>query len=196
MDVFLRFPYNKYKLIWEQWKLLVVVCFTAAEMISCPVPELRSELKQPPDEITNKKCLQLFSAPVERQTEGNTPGRSSQLGGHVGNDQEVEEDWVELAAEETKDRGVHRSTTPELELVSNPQIADTSMDCPICQGSFPLTEIEIHAAYCDGDVVVTNRTQPKHDSYQGDANFNHSIYSTVQHIYDCIPKPGLLSYGY
>uniref|UniRef100_A0A1A8P778 BRCA1-A complex subunit RAP80 n=1 Tax=Nothobranchius pienaari TaxID=704102 RepID=A0A1A8P778_9TELE len=29
-----------------------------------------------------------------------------------------------------------------------------SVDCPICQASFPVSEIEMHAAYCDGEVAV------------------------------------------
>uniref|UniRef100_A0A3Q3XF02 UBZ4-type domain-containing protein n=1 Tax=Mola mola TaxID=94237 RepID=A0A3Q3XF02_MOLML len=146
-----------------------------------PQPEVRHAFK-----LTHTKLLQ--------ETEGNTPGRSSQLGGQVGNDQEVEEDWMELGAEETKDRGLQRSTSPELELLSNPQIPDTSVDCPICQGSFPLTEIEIHAAYCDGDVVVTNRTQPKHDSYQGDRNFDTPS-SNMEKCYICQTAVPLRDYS-
>lgn len=30
------------------------------------------------------------------------------------------------------------------------------VDCPICQGSFPASEIELHAAYCDGEVAIVD----------------------------------------
>ncbi|XP_054604877.2 BRCA1-A complex subunit RAP80 isoform X3 [Nothobranchius furzeri] len=56
--------------------------------------------------------------------------------------------------EETKDRGIQRSASPELESAVVPRSPTASVDCPICQASFPASEIEMHAAYCDGEVAV------------------------------------------
>lgn len=103
--------------------------------------------------------------------EGNIPGRSSQLGGQHVNEEEVEEERADPEVEETKAPGLQRSTSPELEPAIDPEIPENSVDCPICQGSFPVTEIEMHAAYCDGEVAVTDKRRPKADSFQGDRNF-------------------------
>nr|XP_043898744.1 uncharacterized protein uimc1 isoform X1 [Solea senegalensis]XP_043898746.1 uncharacterized protein uimc1 isoform X1 [Solea senegalensis]XP_043898747.1 uncharacterized protein uimc1 isoform X1 [Solea senegalensis] len=55
-----------------------------------------------------------------------------------------------------------RSTSPEPEApVVFPQSSDTNVDCPMCQGSFSVTKIELHAAYCDGDVQVCLKPRRK-----------------------------------
>ncbi|XP_036974949.1 uncharacterized protein uimc1 isoform X1 [Acanthopagrus latus] len=99
-------------------------------------------------------------APADRKTKGNIPVRSSDVGGDVGN---VEEDGEDPDVEEIKDRGLQRSSSPELDPAVVPRSPETSVDCPICQGSFPVTEIEMHAAYCDGDV---DERRPKADCFQ------------------------------
>lgn len=86
----------------------------------------------------------------------------------------MSEEEADPDLKETKHRGLQRSTSPELELAIRPQIHETSVDCPICQGSFPVTEIEMHAAYCDGEVAVTDKRRPTADSFQGDRTFNPS----------------------
>ncbi|KAM4620888.1 uncharacterized protein uimc1 [Polymixia lowei] len=49
-----------------------------------------------------------------------------------------------------------------------PQSPVHNVDCPICQGSFSVTEIELHAAYCDGegDVAEAVRRTAKEDHIQ------------------------------
>ncbi|XP_054611507.1 BRCA1-A complex subunit RAP80 isoform X2 [Dunckerocampus dactyliophorus] len=52
--------------------------------------------------------------------------------------------------EQTSDGGRQRSPSPELDPVSTPQTSPkANVECPICQGTFPVGKIEMHAAYCD-----------------------------------------------
>ncbi|KAM7374046.1 hypothetical protein PAMP_006723 [Pampus punctatissimus] len=78
-----------------------------------------------------------------------------------------EEDRVGPDAEEIQrqDRRLQRSNSPELEPPVT-QSTKTDVDCPICQGSFPATEIEMHAAYCDGEVAVVDERKPEDDCFQ------------------------------
>ncbi|XP_073335854.1 uncharacterized protein uimc1 [Pagrus major] len=103
-----------------------------------------------------------LDAPVDRKMKGNIPVRSSDDGGNVGQE-EVEEDGGDPDVEEIKDRGLQRSSSPELEPAVVPRSPKTSVDCPICQGSFPVTEIEMHAAYCDGEA---EERRPEADCFQ------------------------------
>lgn len=109
----------------------------------------------------------MFSAPEDRQMAGSSH--------HV----TVEEVRADPDVVEMKHPGVQRSASPELEPSVQPQIPQTSVDCPICQGSFPVTEIEIHAAYCDGEVTVTTRRTTNTDSFQGDGSFQTSGFTTL-----------------
>ncbi|XP_056254168.1 uncharacterized protein uimc1 isoform X1 [Seriola aureovittata] len=97
-------------------------------------------------------------APVDGKTEGNVPisSRKAEVTGR-GEDPDVEE---------IEDRGLKRSTSPEPESAAVPQSPETNVDCPICQGSFPVTKIELHAAYCDGEVAVVDETRPEVDRFQ------------------------------
>lgn len=104
----------------------------------------------------------MFSAPVDRKMAGSSH--------HV----TVEEARADPDVVEMKHRGLQRSASPELEPAVQTQIPQTSVDCPICQGSFPVTEIEIHAAYCDGEVTITNGRTTNTDSFQGDGSFHSS----------------------
>lgn len=88
--------------------------------------------------------------------------------------EEVEEVGADPEVVEMKRRGLQRSRSPELESAVKPQSPRTSVDCPICQGSFPVTEIEIHAAYCDGEVAITNGRTTNTDAFQGNGSFNTS----------------------
>lgn len=89
--------------------------------------------------------------------------------------EEVEEDSGDLDVEEITDRGLQRSTSPELEPAAVLQSPETTVDCPICQGSFPAMEIEMHAAYCDGEVAVVDERRPKTDCFKGDRNFYFTV---------------------
>lgn len=82
-------------------------------------------------------CLILFIffilPSAVRQAEKNSPERRSSPVGPPLSDEEV-----------------HRQdgASPAQEIALDVQ--QVSVDCPICQGSFPADEIEMHAAYCDG----------------------------------------------
>lgn len=67
-----------------------------------------------------------------RQTEGNSPERRSSPRGPAPCD------------EETQD-----GASPSEEVALD--VHEATIDCPICQGSFPVGQIELHAAYCDGE---------------------------------------------
>lgn len=54
---------------------------------------------------------------------------------------------------------------PEQEMAVDVQ--EASVDCPICQGSFPASQIEMHAAYCDGTPVDSHRRREGGDSIPG-----------------------------
>lgn len=110
----------------------------------------------------------MISAPVDRKVKGNIPVRGSELGRQNANKVEVEEGRGDPDVQEIKDQGLGRSASPEVERAVAPQIPETSVDCPICQASFSVTEIEMHAAYCDGEV---EQRRPEADCFQGDRNF-------------------------
>ncbi|KAG8008440.1 BRCA1-A complex subunit RAP80 [Nibea albiflora] len=103
-------------------------------------------------------------APVERKMKANIPVGSSDFEQQSAREEEVEEDRDDPDVEEIKDRELQRSNSPELEPAVVPQSPEPSMDCPICQGSFPVTEIEMHAAYCNGEVTVVDERRP--DSFR------------------------------
>ncbi|XP_044226418.1 BRCA1-A complex subunit RAP80 isoform X1 [Thunnus albacares] len=98
-------------------------------------------------------------APAAAETEGNKPVSSQNV-------TEEKEDRGDPDVEEIKDRRLPRSKSPELEPVVVPQSTETNVDCPICQRSFPATEIEMHAAYCDGEVAVMDEKRPEADCYR------------------------------
>ncbi|TDH05246.1 hypothetical protein EPR50_G00141570 [Perca flavescens] len=102
---------------------------------------------------------------VFRKAKGNIPVNSSNVRGqHVR--KEVEEDGEHPDVEEIEDRGLKRSTSPELEPAGVPQSPKTKVDCPICQGSYPVMEIEMHAAYCDGEVAVVDQRRQEKNCFQ------------------------------
>lgn len=71
-----------------------------------------------------------------RQTDRNSPEGRSSPGGPPPCDEEAER---------------QDGASPSQEVVLDVQQA--SVDCPICQGSFSVGQIEMHAAYCDGAPV-------------------------------------------
>lgn len=80
----------------------------------------------------------------------------------------MKEDSRDPDGQEAKSRRLQRSASLELEPAVVPRSPDTSVDCPICQASFPASEIELHAAYCDGEVAIVGETRPDGDRFQGD----------------------------
>ncbi|XP_044077125.1 BRCA1-A complex subunit RAP80 isoform X6 [Siniperca chuatsi] len=104
--------------------------------------------------------------PVDRKTKGtNIAVGSSDVGGQSMRKEQVEEDGGDPDVKEIKDRGLQGSTSPELDPAAVPRSPGTNVDCPICQGSFPATEIEMHAAYCDGEVAVVDERRPEADYF-------------------------------
>lgn len=77
--------------------------------------------------------------------------------------------------EEIKDRGFQRSPSPEPEAAVVPRSPQSSINCPMCQVPFPVNEIELHAAYCDGEVAVVDERRPDGDRFQGDGLFTVSL---------------------
>ena len=65
---------------------------------------------------------------------------------------------VEKEEEEEETQG---SLGAEVRKEAGPEAAST-VDCPICQAAFPASEIEMHAAFCDGEQEVVEC--PEEDS--------------------------------
>lgn len=106
-------------------------------------------------------------APVYGKTERNNPVCRN-VGGQNVRKEKIEEGRWDPDVEEVKDRELQRSASPEFEPAAIPQGPEANVDCPICQGSFPVTEIEIHAAYCDGEVAVVDERRPEVNSFQSE----------------------------
>ncbi|XP_054481679.1 BRCA1-A complex subunit RAP80 [Anoplopoma fimbria] len=113
------------------------------------------------DELQEEKEEMEVDAAVDRKSEVNIPVSSSDVGRQHVRKEKMEEDGGDPDVEEIKDRGLQRSTSTELEPAAVPQKFENRVDCPICQGSFPVTEIERHAAYCDGEVAVVEERRPE-----------------------------------
>ncbi|KAM8897706.1 uncharacterized protein uimc1 isoform 2-T2 [Spinachia spinachia] len=99
------------------------------------------------DELRVEEEEMEVDAAGDRKTEGNISA-------------DVETERTEEAppdVEETKGRRLQKSASPEPEALD----PESQVDCPICQESFPLTQIERHAAYCDGEVTVLEDRRPK-----------------------------------
>lgn len=100
--------------------------------------------------------------------EADVPVRSSEGGaGQPASREEVQEDGGDPDVEEIKDQAP--SPGPEPAVV--PRSPETAVDCPLCQASFPASRIEMHAAYCDGEVAVVEERRPKVDYIQGELFF-------------------------
>lgn len=97
------------------------------------------------------KFLLLFSALLESSSEEDVLDRGTK-----------EED-VEM--DDLGDGGLQRATSPEPDLPVTCQAREPGVNCPMCQRSYPMTEIEVHAAYCDGEETTQDRPEP--DFHQG-----------------------------
>ncbi|XP_042354636.1 BRCA1-A complex subunit RAP80 isoform X3 [Plectropomus leopardus] len=116
------------------------------------------------DELQEEEMEVEVDALEDRKTKGDVPvsNSSSDIGKQHVRNETVEDKDPDV--EEIKDRGLQRSMSPELEPATVPESPETKVDCPICQGSFPVTEIEMHAAYCDGEVAVVDERRPENNS--------------------------------
>lgn len=84
--------------------------------------------------------------------ESNSEGGVSDRGQKGEEEEEGAEPDAARDPGETGDGGQLRSTSPELDL----PVRGSSVDCPMCLRSFPMAEIEVHAAYCDGEDTSTS----------------------------------------
>ncbi|XP_068186599.1 BRCA1-A complex subunit RAP80 isoform X2 [Antennarius striatus] len=103
---------------------------------SLEMPEVEMMVQKHPsaqDEPEDEEMEVDLDVDVEQRMKG-------QSGGHDGGEHGRMEDGA-----------LPRSPSPELELSMAPQSPGPRVDCPICQGHFPASEIEMHAAFCDGD---------------------------------------------
>lgn len=113
----------------ERTEGLIVVRDVRTEVKSKEPPDIQMILlESPPAEEEKEEVMEVEAV---QQTEGNSPERRSSPRGSPPCD------------EETQD-----GASPSQEVAVDVQ--EASVDCPICQGSFPTGQIEMHAAYCDG----------------------------------------------
>ncbi|XP_056140843.1 BRCA1-A complex subunit RAP80 isoform X2 [Lampris incognitus] len=83
--------------------------------------------------------LKGSAGPANRERERDVLVRSPNKGHNV---------WIEEEEEERTCKGLQGSVPH----VPGPAMSPVrQMVCPICQGSFPMVEIEMHAAYCNGE---------------------------------------------
>lgn len=112
----------------RQWRRRLQ-CQSVRHLFRFPLPDVGA-LEQ---KLSISCVFFFFNLSAVRQAEGNSPERRSLPGESPTCDEEVE----------TQDRP---SPLQEVAL----DVQEVNMDCPICQGSFPVDQIEMHAAYCDG----------------------------------------------
>ncbi|XP_026183635.1 BRCA1-A complex subunit RAP80 isoform X2 [Mastacembelus armatus] len=127
-------------------------------------PEVEIILQDSPagDELQEEEEEMEVDAPREGKMEEKIPVCTN-VGGQ---DVRKDTDGGHPDVKEVKDCELRRSVSPELEFGPIPSTPETSVDCPICQGSFPATEIELHAAYCYTEVAVVDERRPEVGSLQ------------------------------
>ncbi|KAM9846987.1 uncharacterized protein uimc1 isoform 2-T2 [Aulostomus maculatus] len=127
------------------------------------VPDEDPAVDEPPEEEEEMEV----DVAVDGEVKGDVNPRSCNVGGQsVSTVEKVEEDTGCPDVEEIKESSLQRSSSPELDPVTVPQSPETKVECPICQGAFPVAEIELHAAYCDGEVAVVDEHRPAAKCYQ------------------------------
>ncbi|XP_043997529.1 uncharacterized protein uimc1 isoform X2 [Gambusia affinis] len=115
---------------------------------------IRDESQEPEPNLKNSKM------------EENVSGRGEDAGGQTARRVKKVKSRNDPEVEKMEDRSLQRSECPELEAAVIPHSPEASVDCPICQGSFPVSEIEMHAAYCDGEVAVVDQRTPESQGFQ------------------------------
>ncbi|TNN56189.1 BRCA1-A complex subunit RAP80 [Liparis tanakae] len=100
-------------------------------------------------------------AAVDRKTEMSVP-----VGRQHAREERIEEDEADPDVEEIKDPGLQRLTSPDRQPAAPLHRPESKVDCPMCQGSYPASEIERHAAYCDGEVAVVEERRPEKVCFQ------------------------------
>uniref|UniRef100_A0A8C2X2H2 Uncharacterized protein n=1 Tax=Cyclopterus lumpus TaxID=8103 RepID=A0A8C2X2H2_CYCLU len=123
--------------------------------------EEEREGKEEEEEETKKEGEEGQAATDDCETEGNVPVSGRDVGRQHVRKERIEEDEGDPDVEEIKDPGLQRLTSPELQPAALLHNHKAKVDCPICQGSYSVTEIERHAAYCDGEVAVVEERRPE-----------------------------------
>uniref|UniRef100_A0A3Q2VG17 Ubiquitin interaction motif containing 1 n=1 Tax=Haplochromis burtoni TaxID=8153 RepID=A0A3Q2VG17_HAPBU len=147
---------------------VTLVC-DAEDQPAAKTPEIQMILHADPPSRSEPQVEEVEAdAPTGEQMEADVPVRSSEDGaGQPASREEVQEDGGDPDVEEIKDQAP--SPGPEPAVV--PRSPETAVDCPLCQASFPASRIEMHAAYCDGEVAVVEERRPKVDYIQGELFF-------------------------
>ncbi|XP_042079144.1 BRCA1-A complex subunit RAP80 [Haplochromis burtoni] len=142
---------------------VTLVC-DAEDQPAAKTPEIQMILHADPPSRSEPQVEEVEAdAPTGEQMEADVPVRSSEDGaGQPASREEVQEDGGDPDVEEIKDQAP--SPGPEPAVV--PRSPETAVDCPLCQASFPASRIEMHAAYCDGEVAVVEERRPKVDYIQ------------------------------
>ncbi|XP_030601508.1 BRCA1-A complex subunit RAP80 isoform X4 [Archocentrus centrarchus] len=141
--------------------MLVSEAEARPEAKSPEFPELQMILHKDPPARNESQVEEEAEGATGEKMEGDVPISSSDCGG-----EEVKEDSRGPGVKEIKGRGPQRAASPEEEPAIIPRSPETTVDCPICQASFPASKIEMHAAYCDGEVAVVDERRPEVDCIQ------------------------------
>ncbi|XP_019219116.1 uncharacterized protein uimc1 isoform X5 [Oreochromis niloticus] len=142
---------------------LTLVCDAEAQP-AAKSPEIQMILHADPAARSESEVEEVEAdAPTGGKMEADVPVGSSESGaGQPASREEVQEDGGDPDVEEIKDQAA--SPGPEPAVV--PRSPETAVDCPLCQASFPASRIEMHAAYCDGEVAVVEERRPAVDCIQ------------------------------
>ncbi|XP_008426924.1 BRCA1-A complex subunit RAP80 isoform X1 [Poecilia reticulata] len=125
------------------------------EMILRGDSPIRHECQEPEPNLKTDSKMEENVSSCGEDVGGQTAQRVKKVKSRK--DQEVEK---------MEDRSLQRSECPVLEAAVVPHSPEASVDCPLCQGSFPASEIEMHAAYCDGEVAVVDQRRPESQGFQ------------------------------
>lgn len=98
--------------------------------------------------------LRLLSALLESSSEEDVLDRGKK------------EEGVEM--EDMGDGGLRTAASPEPDLSVACQAREPGVNCPMCQRLYPITEIEVHAAYCDGEEITPDCGRLEPDCHQGE----------------------------
>ncbi|KAF7651273.1 hypothetical protein LDENG_00113390 [Lucifuga dentata] len=129
------------------------------------LPQVEFTLRDEPSDQEESQEVMEVDGPVEGEPKGDVTVSNAAKRPNLRVEEE-EEGSGNAKVEEIKDQELQLSMSPELEQAAAPQISKPTIDCPICQGSFSVTEIELHAAYCDGEVTVIEERRSEADCFE------------------------------
>ncbi|KAG7231455.1 hypothetical protein INR49_011900 [Caranx melampygus] len=136
---------------------LTMVTDAADEVRSRDADYPRYSTEADPQAAAEEEEEEEMEVEADGKLEGNAP-----VGDQMEEEKEAGADVREDPdVEEITHGRPQRSASPELDSAPVPQSHEAQVDCPICQGSFPATKIELHAAYCDGEVAMVDERRPE-----------------------------------